>query len=85
MSRIGRDCKYIYSRWLDVKKCDFLQTCPQQWFGRGISGIFRKKHINPLLAKDVYIHPPRTLRATTEHASRAHQGHIYTSLAVGKK
>ena len=84
-SKIGTDYKYIYSKWLDVKKCDFLQTCPQQWISRGISWVFRKKQINPLLAKDVYIHPPCILCATTVHASTAHQGRIYTSLAVGKK
>ena len=36
-------------------------------------------------AKDVYIRLPCTMCATTVHAFRAHQGHIYVSLAAGVK
>ena len=40
--------------------------------------------VNSLRAKDVYISPSCTLRATTVYVFRAYQGRIYTSLAVGK-
>lgn len=40
--------------------------------------------VNPLRAKDVYISPSCTLRATTGHVFRAYQERIYASLAVGK-